>query len=116
MLVGGGSGMSPVWSILSDHLASGENAPGLFLLRRAYPRTICSISTRSRTSLARYPDVTFIPVLSHAEDGGWTGDAASCIQSRATPLLKELGVDGDSDVYACGPPPMIDARACRCCS
>ena len=48
ILVGAGSGMSPIWSILHDHLTSGETAAGLFLLRRAHPAPTCSISTRSR--------------------------------------------------------------------
>ena len=27
MLIGGGSGMSPLWSILTDHIESGEQRP-----------------------------------------------------------------------------------------
>ena len=59
--------------------------------------------------LAQYPEVTFIPVLSHAdENGGWTGERGFVHQS-VDAKLKELAVDGEGDVYACGPPPMIDA-------
>ena len=33
LLIGGGSGMSPLWSILADHIASEEQRPVRFLLR-----------------------------------------------------------------------------------
>ncbi len=42
LLIGGGSGMSPLWSILHDHVESGENPAGALLLRRPHPAPICS--------------------------------------------------------------------------
>jgi propane monooxygenase reductase subunit len=53
--------------------------------------------------------VTFIPVLSHAaDDSGWAGERGF-VHERVDAWLKDLDVDGNGDVYACGPPPMIDA-------
>ena len=97
ILVGAGSGMSPVWSILNDHIASGEDRPVYF-----YYGEIGALTEA-------HSNVEFIPVLSHEEDGnGWTG-ARGFVHEYVDTHLKELGIDGEGDVYACGPPPMIDA-------
>ena len=48
-------------------------------------------------------------MLSHeAEDADWDGERGF-VHERVGARLKELGLDGAGDVYACGPPPMIDA-------
>jgi propane monooxygenase reductase subunit len=108
VLVGAGSGMSPVWSILNDHLASGEERPVYFFYGARTEDDLFHLD-RIGDLVSRYPDVTFIPVLSHApEDSGWTGERGFVHQS-VDAKLKELGIDGEGDVYACGPPPMIDA-------
>ena len=56
-----------------------------------------------------HPEVTFVPVLSHA--GGRRVLAGRArLRPRARRRQAEgAGLDGDGDVYACGPPPMIDA-------
>jgi propane monooxygenase reductase component len=108
VLVAAGSGMSPIWSILRDHIASGED-------RRVY----FFYGARTRADLfylddiaaitAAYPDVTFTPVLSHADtDPDWHG-ATGFVHQIVASELKRLGIEGDADAYACGPPPMIDA-------
>jgi propane monooxygenase reductase subunit len=108
ILVGAGSGMSPIWSILHDHVASGEDRPVYFFYGA---RTEADLFHQDRIAalVAAHPEVRFIPVLSHAgEDADWTG-ARGFVHERVDAVLKELGVDGEGDVYACGPPPMIDA-------
>ena len=58
---------------------------------------------------AAHPEVTFIPVLSHAgEDASWTG-ATGYVRQVVCTELKRQDIDGGGDAYACGPPPMIDA-------
>jgi propane monooxygenase reductase subunit len=48
-------------------------------------------------------------VLSHADDDAeWTGERGF-VHEAVDRRLKALGTDGEGDVYACGPPPMIDA-------
>lgn len=108
VLVGAGSGMSPVWSILHDQIASGEDRPVYFFYgARTQDDLIKTAELKEITDA--HPNVEFIPVLSHADDDdsweGETGFVHECVDTR----LKELGIDGDGDVYACGPPPMIDA-------
>jgi len=108
ILVGAGSGMSPVWAILRDHLNSGEGRPVYFFYGA---RTRADLFYLDRIAeLAReHAEFRFIPVLSHADDdSGWTGERGF-VHERVNAKLKELDLDGAGDVYACGPPPMIDA-------
>ncbi|MGJ4859831.1 NADH:ubiquinone reductase (Na(+)-transporting) subunit F [Labrys sp. La1] len=108
ILVGAGSGMSPVWSILNDHLASGEQRPVYFFYGARTQDDLFHLD-RISALVERYPEVQFIPVLSHAgEDGAWLGERGFVHESVGA-KLRELAIDGQGDVYACGPPPMIDA-------
>jgi propane monooxygenase reductase subunit len=53
--------------------------------------------------------VTFVPVLSHADgDDAWEGERGF-VHERVDDWLKRLEIGGIGDVYACGPPPMIEA-------
>lgn len=108
ILVGAGSGMSPIWSILHDHVASGEDRE-VFFFYGARTRADLFHLDRIAALVAANPSVHFIPVLSHAEDDAdWEG-ARGFVHERVGDKLRELAIDGAGDVYACGPPPMIDA-------
>lgn len=108
ILVGGGSGMSPLWSILSDHVASGEVRPVRFFYG-ARTRADLFMLDEFAALASRLPDFRFIPALSHAAPGdGWDGEAGFIHEVVARTLRAEA-LDGDMDAYACGPPPMIDA-------
>ncbi len=109
ILVGAGSGMSPVWSILNDHPLSGEVPPGLFLLRR--PHAGRPLHLERIEELVTAPSArTFIPVLSHAADDSGAGQAsAASFHERVDAWLSRTSMwDGNGDVYARGPPPMIE--------
>jgi propane monooxygenase reductase subunit len=108
ILVGAGSGMSPVWSILHDHLTSGEKRP-IHFFYGARTRDDLFYLDKIEALRSAHPEIEFTPVLSHAgDDGDWTGDRGF-VHERVDARLKELDIDGRGDVYACGPPPMIDA-------
>ena len=48
-------------------------------------------------------------MLSEAsDDAGWSGEKG-LVHEVVDAHLKLLDTDGDGDVYACGPPPMVDA-------
>lgn len=108
ILVGAGSGMSPVWSILNDQITSGEDRPIYFFYGARTQGDLIKLDEISALTAA-HPNLEFIPVLSHEDDDtGWKGERGfvhECVDTR----LKALGVDGEGDVYTCGPPPMIDA-------
>ena len=108
VLIGGGSGMSPLMSILRDHVASGETRPVRFFYG-ARTRADLFFQDIFAGLTATLPDFQFIPALSHAESGdGWTGQTGF-IHAVVAKKLREEGLDGDIDAYSCGPPPMIDA-------
>lgn len=108
VLVAAGSGMSPIWSILNDHIASGEDRPVHFFYGARTREDLFYLPEIA--ALAEiYPQLTFTPVLSHADgDADWQGATGFVHQVVATEL-KRRGIEGDADAYACGPPPMIDA-------
>ena len=108
LLVGGGSGMSPLWSILTDHVASGEQRPIRFFYG-ARTRADLFMLDEIAAFAAKLPDFKFIPALSHATaDDAWEGEAGY-IHEVVQRHLRAESLDGTIDAYACGPAPMIDA-------
>ena len=108
ILIGGGSGMSPLWSILSDHVSSGEPRPVRFFYG-ARTRADLFLLDEFAALAARLPDFRFIPALSHAAPGdAWEGETGF-IHEVVARTLRDEALDGEVDAYSCGPPPMIDA-------
>ena len=108
VLVGAGSGMSPVWSILNDHLQSAEDRHVYFFYGARTRDDLFYLEEIDRLQVEN-ASFTFIPVLSEAdEDSGWKGERG-LVHEAVDAHLKRLDLDGEGDVYACGPPPMIDA-------
>ena len=108
LLIGGGSGMSPLWSILRDHVQSGEQRPIRFFYGARSKRDLFYLdefSELERTLL----DFRFIPALSqHDNADPWQGETGFVHEVLAR-HLRESPLEGEADAYACGPPPMIDA-------
>ncbi len=108
LLIGGGSGMSPLWSILSDHVASGEHRPVRFFYGARTRADLFMLSEFAALE-DRLVDFRFIPALSHAADGDdWQGETGFIHEVVAKTLAAEPP-RGEVDAYSCGPPPMIDA-------
>jgi propane monooxygenase reductase subunit len=108
LLVGGGSGMSPLWSMLSDHIASGEQRPIRFFYGARTPADLFYLPELAAIA-ARLEDFQFIPALSHAGEGdAWSGETGF-IHEVVARHLKSEALAGAIDAYACGPTPMIDA-------
>jgi propane monooxygenase reductase subunit len=108
LLIGGGSGMSPLWSILSDHLASGEQRSIRFFYG-ARTRADLFYLPELASIAARLPDFEFIPALSHAvREDEWEGETGF-VHEAVLRRLRQEKLNGAIDAYACGPTPMIDA-------
>ena len=108
LLVGGGSGMSPLWSILTDHVASGEQRPIRFFYG-ARTRADLFYLDEIKAIAARLTDFQFIPALSHATaDDKWEGETGF-VHEVVLKHLRAEKLAGSIDAYACGPAPMIDA-------
>jgi propane monooxygenase reductase subunit len=108
LLIGGGSGMSPLWSILRDHVRSGEQRPIRFFYGARTKRDLFYLDEFE--ALGReLPDFQFVPALSHQDDAdAWFGETGFIHEVLAR-NLRETPLDGEPDAYTCGPPPMIDA-------
>ena len=108
VLVGGGSGMSPLWSILNDLVQSGEQRPVRFFYGARTRRDLFYLDDFAELT-EKLPDFRFIPALSHAEAGDdWTGETGF-IHEVLGRTLREEKLAGEIDAYTCGPTPMIDA-------
>jgi propane monooxygenase reductase subunit len=108
LLIGGGSGMSPLLSILRDHADSGEQRPVRFFYGARTEADLFQLDEFAALE-ERLEDFKFIPALSAApEAGGWTGERGFIHEVLARHLRDEA-FDGEIDAYSCGPPPMIDA-------
>jgi propane monooxygenase reductase subunit len=108
LLIGGGSGMSPLWSILHDHVESGEERPIRFFYGARTRRDLFYLEEFAALT-ARLPDFRFIPALSHAEpEDAWTAETGF-IHDVVARSLRVEAFEGEIDAYSCGPPPMIDA-------
>jgi propane monooxygenase reductase component len=107
LLIGGGSGMSPLWSMLTDHVRSSEQRPVRFFYG-ARTRADLFMLDEIAAVAAKLADFKFIPALSHPDDDGWDGETGF-IHEVVQRHLRDEGLDGAVDAYACGPAPMIDA-------
>jgi propane monooxygenase reductase subunit len=108
ILVGGGSGMSPLWSILSDHIESGEQRPIRFFYG-ARTRSDLFLLDELAAISGKLVDFKFIPALSHAPPSDeWQGETGF-IHEAVGRHLREEQLAGEIDSYSCGPPQMIDA-------
>lgn len=108
LLIGGGSGMSPLWSILSDHIESGEQRPIRFFYGARTRADLFFLEELAAIG-AKLRDFEFIPALSNAtSDGAWDG-ATGLVHEVVLRHLREKKLEGAIDAYACGPTPMIDA-------
>ena len=108
VLVGGGSGMSPLWSILQDHMQSGEQRPIRFFYG-ARARKDLFLLNEFAAIAGKLADFEFIPVLSQATaEDAWSGETGF-VHEAVERILHEQRLPGEIDAYTCGPPPMIDA-------
>ncbi|WP_426441488.1 FAD-binding oxidoreductase [Bradyrhizobium genosp. P] len=108
LLIGGGSGMSPLWSILADHIGSGEQRPVRFFYG-ARTRADLFYLEELAVIAEQLNDFKFVPALSHADAGdSWDGETG-LIHEVVLRHLREEKLSGAIDAYACGPTPMIDA-------
>jgi propane monooxygenase reductase component len=108
ILVGGGSGMSPLWSILTDLVNSGEDRPVRFFYG-ARTRSDLFMLDEIAAIGAKLKDFKFIPALSDAAPGDdWKGETGF-IHEVVARHLREENLRGDMDAFSCGPPPLIDA-------
>ncbi|HYP58599.1 MAG TPA: CDP-6-deoxy-delta-3,4-glucoseen reductase, partial [Beijerinckia sp.] len=108
LLVGGGSGLAPLLSILSDQIAEAPQRK-IRLFYGARTQADLFWLDRFEALTAQLPDFRFVPALSAADDDDkWQGERGF-IHDVLQRSLKEEALGDGTDVYACGPAPLIDA-------
>jgi propane monooxygenase reductase subunit len=108
ILVGGGSGMAPLWSIVNDLARSGEQRQLTFFYGARTKRDLFYLD-RIEAIRGVLPDFRFIPALSHEPAGtDWSGETGF-IHEVVARHLRGSNLDDQAEAYCCGPPPMIEA-------
>jgi len=108
LLVGGGSGMAPLWSILADLVGSGTQKPVRFYYG-VRARKDLFYSAEIAEIAAELDDFQFVPALSAMDPGdAWEGATGFIHEVVARDYAGHRG-GAVMESYACGPPPMVDA-------
>jgi propane monooxygenase reductase subunit len=113
LMVAGGSGMAPVLALLRSLAAAGSDRKIRFFYgaRTADDLFFRELITELGSSL---PNFEYAEVLSHAPEGSWEG-ATGWVHEAAGSAIAS-GEVGEPEIYACGPPPMVDALISEFCT
>ena len=105
VMIAGGSGMAPIWSML-QHLRDSASARPVTFFYGARAREDLIWLDELEQLTSALPRFRFIPALSEpAPADGWTGEAGLVTDVVARRCDSLRGSEG----YLCGPPGMIDA-------
>ncbi|GAC1422216.1 MAG: 2Fe-2S iron-sulfur cluster binding domain-containing protein [Candidatus Velthaea sp.] len=105
ILVGGGAGMAPLWSLINVVAESGSARKVTFYYGARSARDLFYLE-ELRALEERMPNFSYVVALSEpAADDGWTGETGFI----SDVLERREGDLSDRDAYVCGPPPMVDA-------
>jgi len=105
VLIGGGAGMAPLWSLLNDIVERDLKRRVTFYYGARARRDLFYLDHINRLT-ARLPEFRFIPALSEPiPEDHWQGETGLITEVVA----QTLSAGSEVDVYLCGPAPMIDA-------
>jgi propane monooxygenase reductase component len=106
LMIGGGAGMGPLWSMLQDLAERGDRRPVRFFYGARTAEDLFHLDEIAGLA-DRLGDFEFVPALSHASDEVGQGYERGLVTDvLARRMNGEIGL---YDAYLCGPPPMIDA-------
>lgn len=108
LFLAAGTGFAPIKGIIEDALMQGERRPMCLYRGAAVPGDLY-LEQQVRGWLSEAKNLEYIPVLSRPE-GGWRG-RSGYVQEAAAADFSTLG---DFDVYASGPPAMVNAARQIC--
>ena len=105
IFVGGGSGMAPIWSILTHMAEKGIDRKATFYYGARTEKDLFYLDELKALE-AKLPNFRFVPALSEPEEGGgWQGETG-----LITNVAKRMEGDlSGTEAYLAGPPPMVDA-------
>jgi NAD(P)H-flavin reductase/ferredoxin len=112
LAIAGGSGLAPIQALLEEALARGREREVHFYFGARRQADLFGAEAMERLANQWRGSFRFVPVLSEEPaDSGWAG-ARGFVSDFAR--LKLGGRIAECHVYACGPPPMIDATERMC--
>lgn len=105
VMIGGGSGMAPIWSILTHMVEKGIERKATYYYGARTKKDLFFLD-EAKEMEEKLPNFKFVPALSEPEDGDeWNGETG-----LVTDVVERLEGDlSDTEAYLAGPPPMIDA-------
>lgn len=106
LLIGGGSGLSPLMSILEHAVEQGIERDVILLFGGRAERDLYCIEEISEIGSSWKGRFEFRPVLSEVEA---EGIRFGLVTDEIAPAIEDLGSADDLQAYLCGPPGMIDA-------
>lgn len=106
LLVGGGSGLSPLMSVLEDALAQGVQRDVVLLFGGRGERDLYCLEDIAAIAGRWDGKFLFWPVLSEEQV---EGVRHGFVTAEIPAAIAELGETQNLQAYMCGPPPMIDA-------
>jgi len=105
VLIGGGAGMSPLWSLLNDIADHGLKRRVTFYYGARARRDLFYLD-KLATLATQLAGFRFIPALSEPlPEDKWEGETGLITEV----VDRTLTAGSEVDVYLCGPAPMIDA-------
>jgi propane monooxygenase reductase subunit len=107
VLIGGGSGMAPLLSIMRDMVERGIDRPVQFFYGARNVPDLFYLDYINEMG-RHFTHFEFVPALSHWDQTSeWHGETGF-IHEVVSRRLRQDAPD-DTDAYICGPPPLIDA-------
>jgi propane monooxygenase reductase subunit len=104
VFIGGGAGMAPLLCLLRSMAEARVERSATFYYGARTATDLFHLDELSALG-ERIPGFTFVPALSEASDGDWTGESG-----LITDVVERMEDDlAEVDAYLCGPPPMVDA-------
>ncbi len=104
LFIGGGAGMAPILSLLRSMADRKLDRAATFYYGARTRKDLCFEEELAALEKS-LPGFRYIPALSASEDEDWEGEVGFI-----TDIVKASGTDfAKTDVYVCGPPPMVEA-------
>ncbi|MBE9375378.1 2Fe-2S iron-sulfur cluster binding domain-containing protein [Saccharopolyspora sp. HNM0983] len=110
VFIGGGAGMAPILSVLRQIAAKGGFDREVVFYYGARTEADLFLLDEMRALDRHIPNFRFVPCLSDTADADWDALGVDGWSGTVTSVADESEAAlAESDVYMCGPPPMIDA-------
>lgn len=109
ILIGGGSGMVPLMSILRHHINNYKNRDVVFLISARNKEHVLYQDELEEIA-KKYPDIKIVYTFTEKAPDGWKGYMRRIDIEMLRQVLSDL-VDKMPNIYICGPTPFVESVA-----